>query len=93
MRAIAWALPIILAAFVYYAAASAIQGEPEPAYPVIQGAPIAPAVDTAPADPQPAAETTAAAKQPDYLLMFLALIFVMTGLLAVTVIHAVAARG
>lgn len=92
MRAIAWALPIILAAFVLYATASAIDGEPETAYPLIHEAPIAPAVATTAAAPQPAAETTAATKQPDYLLMFLALIFGMTGLMAMTVIHAVTSK-
>ena len=59
---------------------------------MIHGAPIAPAVEATATAPQPTAETTAAVKQPDYQLMLLALILGMIGLMAMTVIHAVASK-
>jgi len=92
VRLIAWTLPIILAAFVFYATASAVESDLNTMYPPIHDAPIAPAFETSAATPQPTAVTTAATSQPDYLMMFLALIFLMTGLLAMTVFQAVTSK-
>jgi len=92
LRLIPWMLPIILATFVFYATASAVGNDPETLYPPIHDGPIAPAFETSAATPQPTAVTTASTSQPDYLLMFLALIFVMTGLLVVTVFQAVTSK-
>ena len=92
LRLMAWKLPIILAAFVIYATVSAVASVPDTTYPPIHDAPLAPAFVTSAATPQPTAEITVATSQPDYLLMFLALIFLMTGLLAVTVFQAVTSK-